>query len=80
LKTSVLLFASATGLLVQQETASITGQVIDATGAAVPKAIMVTRNESTAASFQTMDRMAGGDGRVRGRDACGMQRKPMRKA
>jgi hypothetical protein len=53
LHSSILLLACVTGLRAQQETGSITGQLIDATGAAVPKAVVVTRNDSTAASFQT---------------------------
>ena len=46
-------------LSVQQETGSITGQVVDPSGATLPRAEVVARNDSTAATFRTSVDEAG---------------------
>src|SRR5438876_54801 len=46
-------------LSVQQETGSITGQVVDPSGATLPMAEVVARNDSTAATFRTSVDEAG---------------------
>src|ERR1700722_5017703 len=56
---SLIVFLSAVPLAAQQETASITGQITDSSGAAVPKAHVTIKNRATGAHFNALTDASG---------------------
>jgi hypothetical protein len=56
---SLAIFLSAVRLAAQQETASITGQITDSSGAAVPRARVTIKNTATGAHFNALTDSSG---------------------